>query len=226
MGKNDMRFILKEGHMRLVEKQGKKDVYIFLFTDCLIVTKLKKNSDKYRIIRQPYRLDRVVFHCLKDHEQIFLVYLDEFEVAISACILQTDTGEHNKWKSCLHKAKETYESNRGKLTSLQDDGLLSVTSASSIDEINVLASEAKLEMSDDAPIDEANAITQKSDPETAECFEAQAPITPDIGVVLEETRMLTTPDTGAVLEEPRMLTTPDTGAVPEERRMLTTPDTG
>ena len=119
--KDGVRFLLKEGHMKMVEKQGKKDVYVFLFTDCLIVTKAKKNSDKYRILKQPYRLNKTVFHALKENDQVLFVYLDEFGVAVSACILQTDAGDHEKWKTCLREAKEAYE------TMLRDEATCNMT---------------------------------------------------------------------------------------------------
>ncbi|XP_002160739.3 pleckstrin homology domain-containing family G member 5 isoform X1 [Hydra vulgaris] len=106
------RFIIKDGPMKIVDKQGKKEVQVFLFTDLLVVTKLKKKIDRYRIIRPPYRLNKIVIRDIKDSNSILFVYLNEYGVLSTAFILQTSVGEQEKWKTAVLDAKEKYQSSR------------------------------------------------------------------------------------------------------------------
>ena len=106
---NEKRFILKEGAMKLVEKQGKKEVYAFLFSDVFVITKLKRNIDKYRITRPPYRLNKIFLRDLKDPGQLLFVHLNEYGVVSNAFVLQVDVSEQKKWRLALEKAKENYE---------------------------------------------------------------------------------------------------------------------
>ena len=107
---DEKRFILKEGPMKLVEKGSKKEVYAFLFTDVFVVTKLKRNIDKYRIIRQPYRLNKLVVRDMKDNPgQILFVYLNEYGVSVAAFVAQFDLDELEKWKSAIHNGKSNYD---------------------------------------------------------------------------------------------------------------------
>lgn len=110
---NEKRFILKEGPMKLVEKQGKKEVYGFLFSDVFVITKLKRNIDKYRIHRPPYRLNKIRIHDLKDPGQFLFVYLNEYGVLANAFGLQVPSADEvQKWKDAFKKAIENYELTR------------------------------------------------------------------------------------------------------------------
>ena len=79
---------------------------IFLFTDVLLITKAKKNGEKFRIIRQPYRLNKLVIHPSKDYNSSFiLLYLNEYGVLVTAFTLQVASNELTKWMQSIAKAK-------------------------------------------------------------------------------------------------------------------------
>lgn len=106
---DEKRFIIKEGPMKIIDKHGKKEMYVFLFSDVLAITKLKRNIDKYRITRQPYRLNKIVLRDLKEPGHFLLIYLNEYGVAANAFICQVDLNEVEKWKTEIEKAKKSYE---------------------------------------------------------------------------------------------------------------------
>merc|ERR1712243_505558 len=114
MGLRDCQYrsILKEGPMELVEKQAKTDVYVFLFSDTFVLTKLVKNTDNYCVIRPPYHLDRIFVHNLKDSRQIFVGYCDEQGVLVDASVLQVDANERQSWLISLNKGKEEHILNK------------------------------------------------------------------------------------------------------------------
>lgn len=65
-----------------------------LLTDLLLIGKVttKKVTQSIRIIRQPYIVDRlIVTELAKDSTTMGLVYLNEFNMAIAAFILQGDS---------------------------------------------------------------------------------------------------------------------------------------
>lgn len=103
------RLILKEGSMRLVEKQVKKDVQGYLFTDVFVLARPKKNTDKYKVIRQPFRLDKTVIRVLKDVGSFLVVYLNEYNVMSNAFVLQINPTEQAQWLTAFEKAKTGYE---------------------------------------------------------------------------------------------------------------------
>lgn len=109
VSEDEKRFLLKDGPMKLVEKQTKKDVHAFLFSDVFVLTKLKRNIDKYRIIRQPFRLNKVELKVLKDPGSFFFIYLNEYGVMANAFVLQINPSEQAKWLSAFQKAKKEYE---------------------------------------------------------------------------------------------------------------------
>lgn len=111
---NEKRFILKEGPIKVLEKQGKKEVYGFLFSDVFVLAKLKKSTDKYSIHKPPYRLNKIRVEELKDSGQLLFIYLNEYGVVADAFVLQVKTEEQMKWKNALIAAKENYELTRSK----------------------------------------------------------------------------------------------------------------
>jgi len=106
------RFILKEGPMKLLEKQGKKDVHAFLFSDVIIIAKLKRNIDKFRIIRQPFRLNKVIIRPLKDAGSHLFIYLNEYGVLANSFVLQINPTEQAQWLNMIEKTKAAYEIQR------------------------------------------------------------------------------------------------------------------
>jgi len=117
---DEQRCILLDGPMRLIEKQGRVEVHAFLFTDVFVIAKPKKSGDKFRITRQPYRLNKIVLHPLKDPGSFLFVYLNEYNVLVSAFTLLVSAHEHMKWKENIDKAKIRYESARAATGSTLD----------------------------------------------------------------------------------------------------------
>uniref|UniRef100_A0A7M5WUH8 DH domain-containing protein n=1 Tax=Clytia hemisphaerica TaxID=252671 RepID=A0A7M5WUH8_9CNID len=103
------RLIVKEGPMRLVEKQVKKEVQGYLFSDVFVLARPKKNTDKYKVIRQPFRLDKTVIRVLKDAGSFLVIYLNEYNVMSNAFVLQINPKDQAEWLTAFDKAKTDYE---------------------------------------------------------------------------------------------------------------------
>ncbi|XP_065656023.1 pleckstrin homology domain-containing family G member 5 isoform X5 [Hydra vulgaris] len=115
---HEKRFLLYEGPMKIVEKNGRIDVQAFLFTDVLIMTKPKRGGEKYRIVRQPYCLSKVVLHVLAG--SLLFVYLNEYGVMSTAFTLLLNPNEQSKWIEAIDKAKTFYEKARKENGSTSD----------------------------------------------------------------------------------------------------------
>ena len=74
-----------------------------------VITKLKKNSDMFRVTRPPYRLNKVVLRDLKEPGNILVTYLNEYGLLANAFVIQLDIGEHSKWRTAIETAKDEYE---------------------------------------------------------------------------------------------------------------------
>uniref|UniRef100_A0A8D2J602 Pleckstrin homology and RhoGEF domain containing G5 n=1 Tax=Varanus komodoensis TaxID=61221 RepID=A0A8D2J602_VARKO len=85
----ETRQLLLEGALRMKEgKESKMDVYCFLFTDLFLITKPVKKAERTKVIRQPLLVDKVVCRTLKDPGSFLLIYLNEFQSAVSAYTFQ------------------------------------------------------------------------------------------------------------------------------------------
>ncbi|XP_065679517.1 pleckstrin homology domain-containing family G member 5 isoform X2 [Hydra vulgaris] len=115
---HEKRFLLYDGPMKIVEKNGRIDVQAFLFTDVLIMTKPKRGGEKYRIVRQPYCLSKVVLHVLAG--SLLFVYLNEYGVMSTAFTLLLNPNEQSKWIEAIDKAKIFYEKERKENGSTSD----------------------------------------------------------------------------------------------------------
>jgi len=63
----ETRQLLLEGSLRMKEgKDSKMDVYCFLFTDLLLVTKAVKKAERTKVIRPPLLVDKIVCRELRD----------------------------------------------------------------------------------------------------------------------------------------------------------------
>lgn len=82
---------------------------VFLFTDVLLITKPKKGGEKFRVIRPPYRLNKIVVHPSKDLGSFVLIYLNEYGVLVTAFTLQVNANELTKWIQAIRKAKVRFE---------------------------------------------------------------------------------------------------------------------
>ncbi|KAM7098697.1 pleckstrin homology domain-containing family G member 5 isoform 3-T3 [Molossus nigricans] len=85
----ETRQLLLEGSLRMKEgKDSKMDVYCFLFTDLLLVTKAVKKAERTKVIRPPLLVDKIVCRELRDPGSFLLVYLNEFHSAVGAYTFQ------------------------------------------------------------------------------------------------------------------------------------------
>uniref|UniRef100_A0A8C0D7I2 Pleckstrin homology and RhoGEF domain containing G6 n=1 Tax=Balaenoptera musculus TaxID=9771 RepID=A0A8C0D7I2_BALMU len=79
------RQLLLEGPVRMKEgREGKLDVYLFLFSDVLLVTKTLRRADKAKVIRPPLMLEKLVCRPLRDPSSFLLIHLTEFQCVSSA----------------------------------------------------------------------------------------------------------------------------------------------
>ncbi|XP_024588895.1 pleckstrin homology domain-containing family G member 6 [Neophocaena asiaeorientalis asiaeorientalis] len=79
------RQLLLEGPARMKEgREGKLDVYLFLFSDVLLVTKPLRRADKAKVIRPPLMLEKLVCRPLRDASSFLLIHLTEFQCVSSA----------------------------------------------------------------------------------------------------------------------------------------------
>ncbi|XP_007469572.1 PREDICTED: pleckstrin homology domain-containing family G member 6 [Lipotes vexillifer] len=79
------RQLLLEGPARMKEgREGKLDVYLFLFSDVLLVTKPLRRADKAKVIRPPLMLEKLVCRPLRDPSSLLLIHLTEFQCVSSA----------------------------------------------------------------------------------------------------------------------------------------------
>ncbi|XP_062397029.1 pleckstrin homology domain-containing family G member 5 isoform X2 [Sardina pilchardus] len=86
-----------EGTLRMKEgKDSKMDVYCFLFTDLLLITKPVKRVEKVKVIRQPLLIHNVVCRELKDPGSFVLVYLNDFKIAVAAYSFQANSATQGR----------------------------------------------------------------------------------------------------------------------------------
>ncbi|TEA30502.1 hypothetical protein DBR06_SOUSAS12410050 [Sousa chinensis] len=79
------RQLLLEGPVRMKEgREGKLDVYLFLFSDVLLVTKPLRRTDKAKVIRPPLMLEKLVCRPLRDPSSFLLIHLTELQCVSSA----------------------------------------------------------------------------------------------------------------------------------------------
>ncbi|XP_053174443.1 pleckstrin homology domain-containing family G member 5 isoform X1 [Scomber japonicus] len=85
-----------EGALRMKEgKDSRMDVYCFLFTDLLLITKPVKR-EKVKVIRQPLLVHNVVCKELKDPGSFILIYLNEFKSAVAAYTFQANSATQGR----------------------------------------------------------------------------------------------------------------------------------
>ncbi|XP_060057334.1 pleckstrin homology domain-containing family G member 5 isoform X2 [Erinaceus europaeus] len=85
----ETRQLLLEGSLRMKEgKDSKMDVYCFLFTDLLLVTKAVKKAERTKVIRPPMLVDKIMCRELRDPGSFLLIHLNEFHSAVAAYTFQ------------------------------------------------------------------------------------------------------------------------------------------
>ncbi|MCI4387618.1 hypothetical protein PGIGA_G00076310 [Pangasianodon gigas] len=96
-----------EGALRMKEgKDSRMEVYCFLFTDLLLITKPVKRLEKVKVIRQPLLLHNVVCKELKDPGSFVLIYLNEFKSAVAAYSFQANSASQGRsWIDTISTVK-------------------------------------------------------------------------------------------------------------------------
>ncbi|XP_061060660.1 pleckstrin homology domain-containing family G member 6 isoform X5 [Eubalaena glacialis] len=125
------RQLLLEGPARMKEgREGKLDVYLFLFSDVLLVTKTLRRADKAKVIRPPLMLEKLVCRPLRDPSSFLLIHLTEFQCVASAltvhCPSATDRAlwleKTQQAQVALQKLKaEEYSQQKRELLALYQD---------------------------------------------------------------------------------------------------------
>ncbi|RXN19508.1 pleckstrin homology domain-containing family G member 5-like isoform X1 [Labeo rohita] len=103
----EIRQLLLEGALKMKEgKESRMDVYCFLFTDVLLITKSVKRVEKVKVIRQPLVIHNVVCRELKDPGSFLLIYLNEFRCAVASYCFQANSGTQGRsWIEAIHNAQ-------------------------------------------------------------------------------------------------------------------------
>ncbi|XP_053954447.1 uncharacterized protein LOC128860751 isoform X3 [Anastrepha ludens] len=103
---HQVRHLFMEGDHKFKDNLGKADVHCFLLTDMLLVCKAiaKRGLGSLKVVRQPYLTDRLVIQ--QSNNILNCVYLNEFQVAITAFTLQCS--EAKNWYESLKRAKMIY----------------------------------------------------------------------------------------------------------------------
>ncbi|XP_061076101.1 pleckstrin homology domain-containing family G member 5-like isoform X3 [Conger conger] len=117
-----------EGALRMKEgKESRMDVYCFLFTDLLLITKSVKRVEKVKVIRQPLLINNVVCRELKDPGSFLLIYLNEFNSAVAAySFLANSATQGRSWIDAIYnvqnrlKKLRSEEHVRQQVTTLQE----------------------------------------------------------------------------------------------------------
>ncbi|CAK9800487.1 Pleckstrin homology domain-containing family G member 5 [Anthophora quadrimaculata] len=119
--KDTLRVLLREGDLKLRDAASSKtEVHVLLLTDMLLICKpsTKKTSSSgltgtmgggLKIIRQPYVIDRIAIHELKEPSSLGLVYLNEYGAASAALVLSAGESKLAKsWMESIRKAQQQF----------------------------------------------------------------------------------------------------------------------
>ncbi|XP_066527314.1 pleckstrin homology domain-containing family G member 5 isoform X2 [Hoplias malabaricus] len=107
----ETRQLYLEGALRMKEgKESRTDVYCFLFTDVLLITKPVKRIEKVKVIRQPLVIQNVVCRELKDPGAFLLIYLNEFRTAVASYCFQANSATQGRsWVEAIYNAQNQLE---------------------------------------------------------------------------------------------------------------------
>uniref|UniRef100_A0A0G2K8X8 Pleckstrin homology and RhoGEF domain containing G5 n=1 Tax=Rattus norvegicus TaxID=10116 RepID=A0A0G2K8X8_RAT len=118
----ETRQLLLEGSLRMKEgKDSKMDVYCFLFTDLLLVTKAVKKAERTKVIRPPLLVDKIVCRELRDPGSFLLIHLNEFHSAVGAYTFQASSQALcRSWVDTLYNAQNQLQQLRAQLLCAQE----------------------------------------------------------------------------------------------------------
>ncbi|XP_067551603.1 pleckstrin homology domain-containing family G member 6 isoform X6 [Pseudorca crassidens] len=105
------RQLLLEGPARMKEgREGKLDVYLFLFSDVLLVTKPLRRADKAKVIRPPLMLEKLVCRPLRDPSSFLLIHLTELQCVSSALTVHCPSAaDRAMWLERTQQAQVTLQ---------------------------------------------------------------------------------------------------------------------
>ncbi|XP_076625471.1 uncharacterized protein LOC143343937 isoform X3 [Colletes latitarsis] len=119
--KDTLRVLLRDGDLKLRDAASSKmEVHVLLLTDMLLICKpsTKKTSSSgltgtvgggLKIIRQPYVIDRIRIHELKEPTSLGLIYLNEYGAASAALVLSAGESKLAKsWMESIRKAQQQF----------------------------------------------------------------------------------------------------------------------
>uniref|UniRef100_A0A8D1KKC5 DH domain-containing protein n=1 Tax=Sus scrofa TaxID=9823 RepID=A0A8D1KKC5_PIG len=111
VGPEHTRQLLLEGFARVKEgREGKLDVYLFLFSDVLLVTKPPRKADKAKVIRPPLMLEKLVCQPLRDPSSFLLIHLTEFQCVSSALVVHCPSAaDCTQWLKKTQQAQVTLQ---------------------------------------------------------------------------------------------------------------------
>nr|XP_044611703.1 pleckstrin homology domain-containing family G member 6 isoform X2 [Equus asinus] len=103
------RQLLLEGPVRVKEgREGKLDVYLFLFSDMLLVTKPQRKADKAKVIRPPLMLEKLVCQPLRDPNSFLVIHLTEFQCVSTALTVHCPSpADRARWLEKTQQAQMT-----------------------------------------------------------------------------------------------------------------------
>ncbi|KAL2091195.1 hypothetical protein ACEWY4_013458 [Coilia grayii] len=107
----ETRQLYQEGALRMKEgKDSRVDVYCFLFTDLLLVTRSVKRAERVRVVRPALLLHRVVCRELKDAGSFLVLYLNEFQTASAAyCFQANSAAQGRSWVEAITNVQSQYQ---------------------------------------------------------------------------------------------------------------------
>ncbi|XP_050009188.1 pleckstrin homology domain-containing family G member 5 isoform X2 [Alexandromys fortis] len=118
----EIRQLLLEGSLRMKEgRDSKMDVYCFLFTDLLLVTKAVKKAERTKVIRPPLLVDKIVCRELRDPGSFLLIYLNEFHSAVGAYTFQASSQALcRSWVDTIYNAQNQLQQLRAQLRAQEE----------------------------------------------------------------------------------------------------------
>ncbi|XP_056017709.1 pleckstrin homology domain-containing family G member 5-like isoform X4 [Ostrea edulis] len=119
-GSDHTRTLVMQSVLKLKDSATRMDVECLLFTDLLLICKPSKRMEKYKIIKPPMRVDRMIIQELKDKGSFLLIYLNEYHVPVSAFTFHADQASIRVWVEHIRKSQSQYrearKSNQGSIS--------------------------------------------------------------------------------------------------------------
>ncbi|XP_036153398.1 pleckstrin homology domain-containing family G member 6 isoform X6 [Myotis myotis] len=85
------------------------DVYLFLFSDVLLVTKPQRRADKAKVIRPPFMLEKLVCRPLRDPNSFLAIHLTDFQCVSSALIVHCPSAaDRAQWLEKTQQAQHVF----------------------------------------------------------------------------------------------------------------------